>query len=375
MTLMTAKSYTVDFNQIYEAIGSGGLQFGFSLANNGFATIHLSGLGIGFYAGQETSFSSSIPQSLIGVLANGNELNTPITGESPAYISSVFKSGVYGSWNLGDVFGDGNTEMIGAGKLGFYTPIAYTEGDEAKFNYSFVTNSDGTINLTTGGNLPIYTALPLDKMRKPDGSFDPGAAGGGVFSQALSQGAGLAVDAGVTFRDVKTHKPLFGAALLNLPLGPARVKNRLNMNFYSSYTIAPAASSYGTGNNRVTQTGYGSTPTPETVNKTILLPMKLNGFYRFVILPFFDVIPEAEVVLWNPFRLNAGVTADLNLFNRLDFSLAVKRDDFAWKTQANVGIDLWLAELVINASLSGPDLGAMFNARGVNVGTYLAIGF
>jgi len=362
--LASAKDFTLDLNKLYTSLGDGGLEYGFTLENALFSTVHIGQLGVGFFTRQETYYFSSLPKSFFGILANGNQLDVPITGESNIILQSFAETGLYGSWKLDN--------FVFAGTLDAYFPLAYA--DNAKFNYSFVARSNGTASFSASANLPMYTFLDAKAVSNSSGNFDSAGLTSDAISSSLSSSMGFNVDAGFMYRHPKSKKPMWGGALLNIPLIPAKAGSKLNANLTYSAEIANLLANTANIADAVTSTE--SQPAKvEASENFVLMPMKANGFYRFELLPFLDVTPQAELVFWNPTRLNLGVNANVYLGDWIDFGVGVHRNDFVWKAETELALNLYIFELAISAAVNGPDIGSMFTAKGLEANIFIALGF
>lgn len=384
IALLNAKQLDLDFGKIVKELGTGGWQY--QLDADLFRThlaLQIGPLGLGAYATTENFFASALPTSLFDLFNSGWELDKTVSGKADVYLQSYLKGGLFATWKLSRtyLFGLFNLEnYVLGGKLGTYAPLLYA--DNASFGYNFRAGSDGKITFDAGAAFPLYTSIPVDQIKNPDGTVDFSRAGG-VFSNGLNSSRGYYADFGVAYKDPKTGKMLFGASLLNFPLLPARPAGKMAFNGTVTAVIDDILGNYEDISKAITSNTVTEVKASTGGDKSIFLPMTVAGFYRLPVLPILSVIGDGALVLPvnSPTQLRLVGTGDLNLFNVLDFTMGLGAEYTFGANQifsryslnSSLGLNLYIVEVMVNASLTGPSPVSL--GRGLSAGVFVAMGF
>ena len=347
----------IDFDDIYESIGTGGYRIGTTIDTHAHGTMHLFGIGVGGYASVTGSARVTLPQEMIGLLTQGIELNNPYEGTGEAFVQTFVEYGGYGSFQLGNF-------TIGT-KIARYIPLAYTKNGEALFEAQ--ANQDGTVTASATVSAQLYSAMDLEN---PDSMMDQND-----ILRYLSESGGTKFDIGFVYNPDR-NRPLWGASLLNIPLGAA------NPRFGWEYSAYAEASSDGAINAYENDEEFFNVSDPVTdfsamgtVNENIYMPFTAGGFYRIAFLPLVDIIPHGAFVFGPTFHMDAGVTVEGNVFPLSMISLSLQHEDISWQSALGLNLNLRLIEIGAEISTSSPELLGMFSSRGLNFKLEAAIGF
>ncbi len=363
----TGKIFTptliIDFDDIYDSIGKGGLKVGANWNAESHMTAHILGVGAGVYAHSENLFQVTIPSGLFELLSKGNEIDKTVSGTGEAFLQSYVEYGGYGSYRW-------EPYTFGA-KLGKYIPLAYSSGGEAR--YEFTTNKDGTIDATATIDTNLYSAIDIESLTEGDEDVDPMA--------VLNESGGLKVDLGVVYNPDRS-RPLWGASITNIPLYAPFAE------YGWEFTAEGSASTEGLldsleedededgDESEPFDTSSTSDFTPiEDISKRLYMPFGINGFYRYTRVPLIDIIGHGGLVIAKPFRYNLGATVEGSFFPLSILSLSLAHEDMAWRSSAGIRINLRILELGIQAGFSSPELLGMFSTRGFTTNIVLGIGF
>ncbi len=353
--MLSDQNPIIDLNLLATEIGPNGFRLLANATVGPHLTLHLGPLGVGGFLSTEVFTFNKIGQDFFQIMAQGINLGTT-SGTAENTATAYIKTGLYGSWEM--------SNWTFAGKLAYTLPLVSAEST-ASFTYT--ADASGAISYNAVLNTTAYTIIPLT----PGNTFDT-TNSGSLISKAISNG-GLVVDVGAVYVDPKTKRPLFGGALNNIPLSAIKASRAITYNGGASWSGTNVVA------NKDIPGYFDPIITKPTINvsesdKLIFIPMSATGFFRFPILGPLEVVPEVEMVLWSPFRLNWGITGEVNFLRVLDFTLGLENKNYMWGTSVGVGVNLWLVEVDFQFKAQGPEPGDIFKTKGLSAGLFVALG-
>lgn len=339
LPILTATKFTVDFDDIYASLGADDLFFITNDNVEGHLVVNIFDLGVGVVLNGDLKSDLTVPNDLIDLIANGNEINTPDEGTMLLNLDTSFKAGAYASYNF-----DGMSVGL---VYNLFLPIVYTE--ESDIGYEFSTDTEeGTITAQLNMNVDLYSPFNSDELDSI--TFN-------TITDKFLTDAGHSIDAGVTFGEIKN--PVVGIAVKNITVIPAKV----------SYKI-----SYQETISLFSEDSSSSSPIEvESVNETYAYPMSVTGFFRIPVV-LLDIIPYGEFYV-DTQEIDWGVQAKTSLFNFIPLTVGIENYHDYWSTFLGFGIDSRIIESRTELSLTAKDLEKIFDLNGFTFKSSFAIGF
>jgi hypothetical protein len=339
----------IDLDEFYSGLEGEDLKL-YTVDNaNVYGLINLWNLGLGVYSNLDLELKLDIPNSLLGLLTQGNEIGQTYTDQGNVVLNSFLEAGAYGSFSWND------KNLIGL-KAAFFSPII-TSDENANFEYGFST--DGTNNSITGNlsvSIPAYSNFTAEELENID--YD-------LIMNNLIGNHGYKVDIGYIRGNYK--EPDWGVAIKNINIKKANLTKSVDIN--ANYTIDAS--------NILFDQTFETTENFEIVdsedaNVQYGLPIGVSGFYKFTFIV--DWIPFVE---WYPTNseFNFGINAKSNLFNIIPYSFNFERESDIWKAGFGLGLNTYLVETRFNISLANSKLSNIFDLKGISAKINLAVGF
>lgn len=339
LPLLTATKFTINFDDIYASLGADDLFFITKDNVEGHLVANLFDLGVGVVLNGDLKSDLTVPNELIDLIANGNEIDTPDEGTMVFNLDSSFKAGAYASYNF-----DGMSVGL---VYNLFLPIVYTE--ESNIGYEFSTDTvEGTTTAELDMNVDLYSPFNSDELDSI--TFN-------TITDKFLTDAGHSIDAGVTFGEIKN--PVVGIAVKNITVIPAKVSYKIS--YQETISIFGEDSS-------------SSTPMKvESVDETYTYPMSVTGFFRIPVV-LLDVIPYGEFYV-DTQEIDWGVQAKTSLFNFIPLTAGIENYHDYWSTFLGFGIDSRIIESRTELSLTAKDFEKIFDLNGFTFKSSFAIGF
>lgn len=343
-----SRTLVIDLDDIYDNTPDHGLRFGSALQTEAHLGVQLGRLGFGVYSDTNSLSRATVPREFIGLVAKGNELDKSYSDSADLLQRSFSQAGGYATYQY-------RGYVIGA-KFGAFAPIVYTDSN-AKARYRLETLSDGTVKGEVSATGDVYTAFG------DDGGFE---------------GVGFNASLGFVRPDHR-GKPLYGGAINNIPIVAARPGYAIEMDQFRftfesdnllerlKDEIDPFDTSETEGDVDTRELAPGERP-------RVHMPVSVSGFYRFAV-PVVDVIPAAELVFGEYWRINADVTVEGNFFPLNMLSVGLGYSDFLWHAGAGLRIPLRVFELGLQVRSVGTDIPGVFGGHGLGAALQLALGY
>jgi hypothetical protein len=338
----------IDLDEVYDQTPNDGLRIGAAAAAELHLALQFGKLGLGFFTDTYDLSRTVIPRTFIGLLTQGNEPDQSYNGSSEILQRAFAQAGLSASYPI--------RGFVVAGKFSAFSPMLYSD-ENAQAGFMLETASvDGMIHGEVSASGDIYTAFGDDGV----------------------QGLGFNLSLGVVRPDEK-GKPLYGVGLNNIPIVAARPgyvieAEQLRYEFEAT-DLLDRLEEGGDPFTTTSEVGDVETrPLDSSEQPKIHMPFSVSGFYRLAI-PVVDIIPDAELVLDNPVRLNAGILVEGNFFPVNLFSVGFGRRDYLWYGSAGLRVPLRVFELAIQVASVGTVPLGIFDFSGLGANLSLALGY
>ncbi|TVR06805.1 MAG: hypothetical protein EA403_00445, partial [Spirochaetaceae bacterium] len=192
------------------------------------------------------------------------------------------------------------------------------------------------------------------------------------------EGQGFNISLGVVKPD-SSGRPLYGGAINNIPLVAARPGYAFEIEqFRFEFETDDLLDRFEEGLDPFdtdTSEGDADVRTLDPSDRPrVHMPVSVSGFYRFAV-PVVDVIPSAELVFDDPFRLNAAVAVEGNFFPVNMLSVGFGHRNWLWYGSAGLRIPLRVFELAMQVQSVGTEPKGVFNTHGLGATVSLALGY
>lgn len=339
----------IDLDQFYGGLEGEDLKLYTVDSANVYGLINLWNLGLGVYSNVDLELKLDIPNSLLKLLTEGNEIGQTYTDSGEVVLGSTIEAGAYGSFSWKD------ENLLGV-KIGAFSPIAISDED-AFFEYGLSTDeTDNSINGNVKVSVPVYSNFSANELENLDTDL--------VMNNLLNNN-GFKIDIG--YINGYDENPKWGIAVNNITLKKANLAKSINLE--AEYTVEAS--------NIVFEQSFETSENFEfvdnaSVNKEYSMPLGISGFYKFTYI--FDWIPFVE---WYPItsEFNFGINAKSNIFNIIPYSFSLERYSDLWKAGFSLGLNAYLVETRFNISLTNYELSNIFDLKGISAKINLAVGF
>ncbi|KUK14846.1 MAG: Uncharacterized protein XD53_1725, partial [Petrotoga mobilis] len=125
--ILTATKFTIDADDIYVSLEGDDLSFITNDNVEGHFVVNIFDVGLGVVLNGDLKSDLTVPNNLIKLIADGNEINITDEGTIVFTLDTSFKAGVYASYNFDDM----SVGLV----YNLFLPIAYTE--ESNIDYEF----------------------------------------------------------------------------------------------------------------------------------------------------------------------------------------------------------------------------------------------
>lgn len=349
----------VDFNAMSKKLPSSG----FSLAALADFKIYLdiyikSKAEFGFFSIADAYAFGSMPKSIINLLAKGNTDNKVLSGKFTATGSAFAGTGLFYGMKIKNLkFRVSAVYFIPA----FYVPY---DGIE----YNFENGEDGKVRLKAGGELNVYTHLPLFKGNQ---DFNTG-------SMFKSAGFDLSFEGSYSFHPIAD----LNFSLKNIPIFPAKMDKGASFKLSTEYEIESAFTYIDSIINKKPKPEIKEHPFEMKEDShlkriNIFRPIKLS--VGADIFPFSNryliISPNLGFQFLKPFYVDAGVKLETNFLKVFGVYYSLAFEDRVWKNRGGTFVDLRLFRLETSISSASPSFAGSFTGSGVELGISLVFGY
>ncbi len=354
----------LDLDKIANELSNRGLSIGADVGASVYTDLNLKYFSVKGFLSVEGLASSSIPKSLIELVAKGNELGRTYTGDL----------NIRGDCNLvsGLQFKTKITTPIGpfhiAVNPSYFVPIVHIDKPTAE--YSILTKKNGSNEVVWKADVPVYTIVPADKLTSGETTLADD-------SDLLSSG-GFDIS-------ISADYPLFsylsvGIYLQSIPVVPAKMHYRTHIISNGEFKMDPVLQDIDLENIDF-EDMYSLTQDSQLVYDEQKIqfnrPFKfgIDAAYKPLMTNLLILYPDLALVIYNGVYVNAGLEAQLNLSNIFLFNISSKYEDLTWKQRAGFILNVRVIELEIAAGMQSSSFLKSFSGSGLNMMIGFRMGF
>ena len=343
----------IDLDHMYDKLKDSSLRFASQDMIENHYFLSLFNVSAAIYITAFGLVTLDIPGSLIGVLANGNEIDETYSESINTYSKVFLETGLYAGYRL-------NNFQFGS-KIGLFAPVIYS--DTGAIETTLATDiSTGTTTASANVNIPVYSGFNLTEEK----SLTAG--------ELLGIMNGLNVDIGATY--MEKDKAILGIHLNNIPLKNAHVSNKMNISMSMTENINNPLSNFDENEEAMLSEEISDITVINMVEeKEISIPIELGVFYRMTHLPIIDVVFKGDLVFDDIIRYNLGidVLVDFGHFPTVFMGFGYNR--VVWELYSGIRQDFRIIEIGVDFGMTSPDIGSLFNMEGFSAKMFVAVGF
>lgn len=300
----------------------------------------------------------SMPKSLINLLAKGNVDNKFLSGKFTASSSAFAGTGLFYGMTIK------NFKFRASGT--YFVPLFYVPYDGLK--YELVNDSEGKFRVKGGGELSVYTPMPL---------FNNNTSIGSIFKNG---GFDLSFDGTYKFPPLANLN--FG--LKHIPLVPAKMDKGTSFQVSAGYEIESLFTYMNsiidkTNTPEIKQEPFemksGGDGTLKRIN--VFRPIKLS--VGADIFPFSNryliISPNLGLQFLKPFYVDAGLKLETNFLKVLGVYYSFAFEDRLWKNRLGTFVDLRAFRLETSIAAASPSFVGSFRGAGFELGLGLVFGY
>jgi hypothetical protein len=303
--------------------------------------------GFGFFIGADGRLDLGVSGTLLSLLAQGNAGNTSVNGGLTVSGAVFAEMGFHryfdvGKWRV-DI------------RPAWFVPVLYVPESEV----SVTLDTEDNITVGSFGAVTAYLPVSLDKpginMFNNWGGLD--------FSVAVEYALFPIIDVGLD--------------LTHIPFMPSRLSNKVSASIDDN--ILDGASIID-----IIQDGLDLNFSPdytlEDAEIYVMRPLRVKtwALYRPFRTDILGIKPHAGLTALTPsgkIHFNMGLEIELNVGRVLFLTVRSGREDGIWRHGANVGVNLRVFQLNIDATFASPEYLAAWSGRGLSVGAGIHFGF
>jgi hypothetical protein len=342
---------------------AGGLRNGLGLflgsRGEAFVNFNLGAVwGFGFFAGIDGMGQFKIPQSMVELLAEGNDLDKTYSEDLGLGAAVFFETGFRVSAKI--------RRIKFTVRPAYFLPLAYL--NKSRVHYTFAVTDDGSITVAGNYKAEVYTPFPLDGI---EGIGDFGNID--IADMVWKGGVDLVLRAEYPVY----HNFIVGASLGHIPLVPAQLSDKYSLSggFEINKTIEDII------NNDFDFPDIDSTAEYGADHKTVFRPFKIgvDAVYRPFNIWLLTLRPKAALVFNSiysiPVYLDFGISGELNLAEILALDVGIHLEDLVWKERVGLSINFRIFELRAGITTQSQQFARSFQGAGLGADLGVRIGF
>jgi hypothetical protein len=312
--------------------------------------------GFGFFTGLDARGQFKIPQSLVELVAEGNDLDKTYSEELGLGAAAFYEAGFWASAKI--------RRIKFTARPAYYVPLAYLSNPNVR--YTFALEDDGSIKVAGTYNIDVYSPLSLDSLSAMGDNLD--------LADVLRNGG---VDLILRAEYPVYYNFILGATLGHIPLIPAQLTEKYS--FSGGFEINKTIEDLLNKDFDVpepTMTGEHSSG-----QKAIFRPFKIgfDAVYRPFNIRLLTLRPDLALVfnsVYNtPVYLDFGISGELNLADIFTVSIGTHLEDLVWKERVELMLNLRVVELVAGITTQSQSFLRSFQGAGFGVDVGLRLGF
>jgi hypothetical protein len=352
---------TLDISKMADDLGNG-LAILFDARGEAFLNFNLGALwGFGLFAGLDALGQFRLPQSMIELLSEGNDLNKTYSDNLGLGAAAFLETGFWASAKI--------RRIKFTVRPAWFVPLAYLSKPRA--NYVFELKDDGSFRVGGDYQVDVYSPLPLNEIEGLDdlGSLPGKADLGDMFGKG---GLDLVLRAEYPV----FHNFILGASLGHIPLIPSRLTQKYSMSghFEINKTLEQIIDNDFEPDS-LQESGYAEE------NKMVFRPFKIgvDAVYRPFNIRLLTIRPELALVFNSvydtPVYLDLGIAGEMNLGDIFILSAGTRLEDLVWKERIGLILNLRVFELVAGITTQSQQFLKSFQGAGFAVDLGIRLGF
>ena len=342
----------IDMDEMYDQLKDSGLRFANQDIIESHFLLSLFGLSIGAYMTLDGLATLNIPGTLVGLFANGNEIDTEYTSAIDTYSQIFLETGIYAGYKL--------FNFQFSTKLGIFAPVFYS--DSGNIETSLSTDSEtGITSASAQINVPVYTAFNFEEISE-------------LTPEALLESIiGMNIDIGAIYMEGK--KAIAGIHVNNIPIKPSYANNMMNMSMSMSETVSNPLGNFDNDEEEMLSQEFSELSILNSeVQKEISIPIEIGAFYRMTFLPVIDFIFKGDLIFTDILRYSFGIDAIVELWILPSIFMGVEYNQTVWEFFLGLRQDLRIIEIGLDIGLTAPDILSMLSIDGLSAKLYIAVG-
>jgi hypothetical protein len=324
--------------------------------------------GFGVFAGTNALGQFKIPQSMVELLAEGNDPNKTYSDKLGLGGAVFFETGFWASAKI--------RRIKFTVRPAYFLPLAYLSNP--RVHYNLAVKDNGSIAVSGEYSIDMYTALSpesVDVLENSGGIGDFGALADTVnIADMLGKGG---ADLVLRAETPVSHNLLIGVTLGHIPLAPARLSDRYSLSggFEINKTIEDILNNDFDIPEIERTSEYGSD------EKAVFRPFKIgvDAVYRPFNIRLVTLRPEMALVFNSiydtPVYLDFGINAELNLADIFTISAGTHFEDLVWKERVGLTLNFRVFELVVGVTTQSQQFLRSFQGAGFGLDAGVRIGF
>ncbi|MDR2739789.1 MAG: hypothetical protein LBB68_08180 [Treponema sp.] len=367
------ETVTLDLSQMDDLYD--GFSVLFNAHGKAFINVNLGvSWGFGLFAGADAMGQFKIPQSMVELLARGNDLNKSYSDDLGLGAAAFLETGFWTSLKF--------RRIKFTVQPAYYVPLAYL--GKPTVHYSFCAGEDGTISVHGKYKAELYTPISLGDA----GSLDIGS----ILSKDSLDIGNILSKGGIDI-SLRAEYPLYynlilGGTITHIPFFPAQLSDKYSIS--GSFGFPDKDGKDGKDKKNIIDIINGKEDAPELImnppekgngNKIVLRPLKVgvDAVYRPFRLRLLAVKPNLALVFNSiydiPVYADFGLTGELNLADIFILGVGTRYEDLVWKQRANLVLNFRVIELGIGISTQSQQFLKSFQGAGLGVDVGFRMGF
>jgi hypothetical protein len=334
-----------------------------------FLNLNLGALwGFGLFTGMDGLGQVKIPQSMVELLAEGNDPEKTYSDDFGLGAAVFYEAGFWVSAKI--------RRIKFTVRPAYYLPLVYLSNP--RVDYSLAIKDNGSITVAGNYNADLYTPIPYNNVAAMGDSFgmnDLSALPGNINMADMLRKGG--VDLVLRAEYPVYHNFIIGGALGHIPLIPAQLTEKYSLSggFEMTKTLEDILNNDFDLPDIEMAAGY------KTGRKAVFRPFKISfdAVYRPFNIRLITLRPDLALVFNSiydtPVYLDFGISGELNLAEILVINIGTRLEDLVWKERVGVALNLRVIELMAGITTQSQQFLKSFQGAGFGVDVGLRIGF
>jgi hypothetical protein len=324
--------------------------------------------GFGLFTGVDVLGQFNIPQSMVELLSEGNQLDKTYSDSLGLGAAVFLETGLWASAKI--------RRIKFTVRPAYFLPLAYLSNP--RVNYAFALKDNGSITLSGKYNVDMYTSLSRDSVDviNSQGFNSLGDLPGTINIADMLRKGGL--DLVLRAEYPVYHNFIVGATLGHIPLVAAQLTDRYSISggFEINKTLEDVLNNDFDFPPDIEMTDeYG------TDEKAILRPFKIgvDAVYRPFNIRLITLKPKLALVFNSiydaPVYLDFGVTGELNLADIFTIDVGTHLEDLVWKERVGLTLNFRILEITAGVTTQSQQFLRSFQGAGFGLDAGVRIGF